>query len=121
MLWAKGANSFIGNTRVSRVGDAYELASSFGDDFSELLVTGEDPFRIKLPSLPSMHRLKSMFGGAPKESACDAFGRMGVTDMVAGKLAFRRNGRTTARKPTRRNRKRGQCRSDGSANDRSSE
>ncbi len=89
MLWAKGASSFFGNaTRVSRVGDAYELASDFGDDFSELMVTGEDPFKFKWPSLPYMHRLKSKFGGAPKEAACDAFGRKGVTDMVAGKFGF---------------------------------
>jgi hypothetical protein len=89
MLWAKGARSFFGNTvRVSPVGDAYELASSFGDDFSELLVTGEDPFRFTWPSLPYMHRLKSKFGGAPKEAVCDAFGRKGVTDMVAGKFGF---------------------------------
>ncbi len=87
MLWAKGARSFFGNTtRVSPVGDAYELASSFGDDFSELLVTGEDPFGFKWPELPYMHRLKSKFGGAPKESVCDAFGRKGVTDMIAGKF-----------------------------------
>ena len=32
MLWARGANSFFGKTRVSPVGDAYELASSFGSD-----------------------------------------------------------------------------------------
>ena len=87
MMWAKGA-SFINKSRVSRVGDAYELASSFGDDFSELLITGEDPFRFTWPSLPYMHRLKSKFGGAPKEAACDAFGRKGVTDMVAGKFGF---------------------------------
>jgi hypothetical protein len=89
MLWAKGASSFFGNaTRVSPVGDAYELASSFGDDFSELLVTGDNPFSTKLPSLPTMQRVKSMFGGAPKEAVCDAFGRKGVTDMVAGKFGF---------------------------------
>ena len=86
MLWAKGANSFFGTTRVSPVGDAYELAASFGDDFSELLVTGEDPFQFKWPELPYMHRLKSKFGGAPKESVCDSFGRKGVTDMIAGKF-----------------------------------
>jgi len=87
MLWAKGASSFFGNTtRVSPVGDAYELASAFGDDFSEMLVTGEDPFHFKWPELPYMHRLKSKFGGAPKEAVCDAFGRKGVTDMIAGKF-----------------------------------
>ncbi len=53
MLWAKGASSFFGNTtRVSPVGDAYELASAFGDDFSELLVTGEDPFRFQMAGTP---------------------------------------------------------------------
>jgi hypothetical protein len=89
MLWAKGARSFFGNTtRVSRVGDAYELASDFGDDFSELMVTGEDPFGFQWPELPYMHRLKSKFGGAPKEAVCDAFGRKGVTDMVAGKFGL---------------------------------
>jgi hypothetical protein len=88
MLWARGANSFFGTTRISPVGDAYELASSFGEDFSELLVTGDNPFRTKLPSLPAMHRVKSMFGGAPKESACDDFGRIGVTDMLAGSLGL---------------------------------
>jgi len=89
MMWAKGGSSFFGKeTRVSPVGDAYELAADFGDDFSELLVTGEDPFKFKLPSLPYMHRLKSKFGAAPKEPACDAFGRQGVTDMVAGTLGL---------------------------------
>lgn len=89
MLWAKGASSFFGNeTRVSHVGDAYELASDFGDDFSQMLVRGEDPFKFKWPELPYMHRLKSKFGGAPKEAACDAYGREGVTDMVAGKFGF---------------------------------
>jgi hypothetical protein len=89
ILWAKGASSFFGNTtRVSPVGDAYELASDFGDDFSELLLTGDDPFKLKWPSVPYMHRLKSKFGGAPKESACDAFGRKGVTDMVAGEFGL---------------------------------
>lgn len=89
MMWAKGASSFFGNeTRISPVGDAYELAVDFGDDFSELLVTGEDPFKFKWPSLPYMHRLKSKFGAAPKEPACDEFGRTGVTDMVAGNFGF---------------------------------
>lgn len=89
MMWAKGASSFFGNeTRISPVGDAYELAVDFGDDFSELLVTGEDPFKFKWPSLPYMHRVKSKFGAAPKEAACDAFGRTGVTDMVGGKFGF---------------------------------
>ncbi len=88
MLWARGANSFMGKTRVSPVGDAYELASSFGSDFSELLVTGDNPFRTKMPSLPTMQRVKSLFGGAPKESVCDAFGRVGVTDLLAAQFGL---------------------------------
>jgi hypothetical protein len=88
MLWARGANSFMGKTRVSPVGDAYELASSFGDDFSELLVTGVSPFSTKMPSLPTMQRVKSLFGGAPKESACDAYGRVGVTDLLAAQFGL---------------------------------
>lgn len=88
MLWARGANSFVGTTRVSPVGDAYELASSFGGDFSELLVTGTSPFDSALPSLPSRHRLTSLLGGAPKESACEAFGRVGVTNMLAGSIGL---------------------------------
>lgn len=88
MLWARGANSFLGKTRVSPVGDAYELASSFGDDFSELVVTGVSPFSSKLPSLPSMQRVKSLFGGTPKETVCDAFGRVGVTDLLAAQFGL---------------------------------
>jgi hypothetical protein len=88
MLWSRGANSFFGNARVSAVGDGYELASSFGDDFSELLVTGVSPFATKLPSLPSMQRVKSQFGGAPKEATCDAFGRVGVSDMLGRSLGL---------------------------------
>ena len=74
MLWARGADSFTSKPRVSPAGDAYELASSFGDDFSKLLVTGASPFKT-LPSPPSMNRVGSLFGGAPKESACETFGR----------------------------------------------
>lgn len=88
LLWARGANSFTGKTRVSPVGDAYELASSFGEDFSELLVTGASPFNTKLPSLPCRQRVASLLGGAPKESACEAFGRVGVTNMLAGSIGF---------------------------------
>lgn len=88
MLWARGANSFSGSPRISPAGDAYELASSFGDDFSELLVTGASPFATKLPSLPSMQRVKSQFGGAPKEAVCDSFGRVGVSDMLGRSLGL---------------------------------
>lgn len=88
MLWARGANSFTGKARVSPIGDAYELASAFGADFSEMLVTGADPFTLRLPSLPSMEKVASLLGGAPKEAACEAFGRLGITDMLAGAIGL---------------------------------
>jgi hypothetical protein len=88
MLWARGANSFTGRARVSPIGDAYELASEFGDDFSVLLVTGADPHTLRLPRLPSMEQVASLLGGAPIEAACDAFGRLGVTDMLAGAMGL---------------------------------
>jgi hypothetical protein len=50
------------------------LLKSFAADFSQLLVTGSSPFGT-LPSLPSLHSIGSLFGGAPKEAACERFGR----------------------------------------------
>ncbi|MGO7331645.1 DUF3313 family protein, partial [Rhizobium leguminosarum] len=45
MVWAKGANFLTTSARVSKVGDAYSLATSFGDDFSKMLVKGNTPFK----------------------------------------------------------------------------
>jgi hypothetical protein len=88
MLWARGADSFTSRARVSSVGDAYDLASSFSDDFSKLLVTGNSPFE-SVPALPSIQRIGSLFGGAPKESACEAFGRnSGVASMLGGAIGL---------------------------------
>jgi hypothetical protein len=87
MIWARGADSFTSQPRVSQAGDAYDLASSFGEDFSKLLVTGASPFQT-MPSLPSVQRIGSMFGTAPKQSVCDGFGRSGLTGMVAGRLGM---------------------------------
>src|SRR5262245_55117275 len=61
-----------GTPRVSESGDAYDLASEFGADFSKLLVTGENPFDKSI-SLPSAQRVQSSLGGRPKYAACDAF------------------------------------------------
>ncbi|QCI65856.1 DUF3313 domain-containing protein [Phreatobacter stygius] len=87
MMWARGANAFIGQPRASPAGDAYDLASAFGDDFSKLLVTGASPFKT-MPSLPAMHRVGSMVGAAPKESACDAFGRGGVAGLAGAAIGL---------------------------------
>jgi hypothetical protein len=87
IIWARGANSFS-RPRASKAGDAYEFAESFGEDFSKLLVTGASPFKT-LPSLPTMDAIRSRLGGAPKESACEAFGRgPGVPGLVGGALGL---------------------------------
>jgi len=88
IIWARGADSFTTKARVSPVGDAYELASSFGDDLSKLLVTGASPFK-SLPSPPSMNRVGSMLGGAPKESACEVYGRApGVPGLLGSAIGL---------------------------------
>ncbi len=84
MVWGRGANALSGSARISSSGDAYEFASAFGDDFSKMLVTGKSPFGT-LPSPPSIERIQSLAGGAPKYPACEAFGREpGLVGLVSG-------------------------------------
>jgi len=86
MIWARGANSFTSPPRVSSDGDAYDLASAFGDDFGKLLVTAESPFG-KVSGPPSISRLQASLGGAPKEAACEAFGRApGLVGMIGERI-----------------------------------
>ena len=88
MVWARGADAFTSSARVSKIGDAYELAAAFGDDFSRLLVTGETPFG-KLAASPSMAKIGSTLGAKPKYRACEIFGKdPGVADLVAGRLGL---------------------------------
>lgn len=88
MVWARGANSFTNSPMVSSAGDAYDLASSFSDDFSKLVVTGATPFG-KAPELPSFDKIGASLGGKPKYAACEAFGRNpGLIGMAAGKLGL---------------------------------
>lgn len=91
MVWARGANSFMSSPKVSKVGDAYDLGSSFGDDFSQLLATGETPFGKMggLPSMPSRHRIGAWLGTKPKYAACEAFGRApGLAGLFAGRYGL---------------------------------
>lgn len=84
IIWARGANSFTENPRLSDVGDAYSLAASYGSDFSDLILKGTDPSLLDV-RLPTMQRISSFFGGQPKYPACDTFGREpGVPGLVAG-------------------------------------
>lgn len=86
MVWARGANAFTNAPTVSTAGDAYDLATSFGADFSQLLVTGVSPFG-QAPKLPSLDKVGSSLGGKPKYEACEAYGRdPGVVGMVANRL-----------------------------------
>lgn len=74
MIWGRGANAFFGSGRIAENGDAYNLASSFGDDFSKLVVTGTTPFG-STPELPSIESVSAFLGAAPKYPACEAFGK----------------------------------------------
>ena len=88
MIWARGADALTSKPKVSTAADAYDLAKAFAEDFSKLLVKGSSPFKT-MPSLPAMHRVGSALGGAPKEAACDAFGReRGVNGMVADAIGL---------------------------------
>jgi hypothetical protein len=86
MVWARGANSLANKPRVSEVGDAYGLATTFGNEFSRMLVTGREPEPLNI-ALPSGQRIQSWLGGAPKYPACDSFGRApGLAGVVADKF-----------------------------------
>ncbi|WP_167559077.1 DUF3313 domain-containing protein [Bradyrhizobium canariense] len=88
MIWARGADSFTSTPRVSTAGDAYDLATTFGGDFSKLLVTGSSPFG-KMPSAPSLQAIGASLGGKPKYSACEAFGKNpGVGGIIAGHVGL---------------------------------
>lgn len=83
VVWARGANSFQNDPRVSEVGDAYGLATKFAGEFSRTLITGKEPKGLDI-SLPSRQRMRSWLGGKPKYAACDAFGRApGILGAVA--------------------------------------
>ncbi|MBZ9854690.1 DUF3313 domain-containing protein [Mesorhizobium sp. CA13] len=86
MVWSRGANSFTTEARVSEIGDAYSLGTTFGNDFSRMLVTGKAPSGWHI-SIPSGQRIKSFLGGKPKYAACEVFGRApGLFGMVGAKV-----------------------------------
>ena len=88
MIWGRGANAFLGSGRVAQEGDAYDLAAAFGGDFSDLLVTGKTPFGT-LSSTPSLERLGTLLGRAPKYPACEAFGKSpGLVGLIGGGLGL---------------------------------
>jgi hypothetical protein len=85
-VWARGANSIFNKPYVSEVGDAFALATTFGTEFSKLLVEGRESKGADV-SLPSAQRVRSWLGGAPKYAACETFGRSpGVVGLIASRL-----------------------------------
>ncbi|MCC7251659.1 DUF3313 domain-containing protein [Hyphomicrobium sp.] len=89
MVWGRGATAFFSSPKASKASDAYDLAASFGDDFGYLLVKGESPFGGVDPSLPSMQKISSAIGFAPKHAACENYGRApGIAGVVGGKLGL---------------------------------
>lgn len=79
MLWTRKAQSIgiMSNATISRVGDAYQLSSSFGGNFSRTITTGQSPFKsspkVKLPKLKGK-----------KDEDCMAYGKdSGIVGMVA--------------------------------------
>ncbi len=88
MVWARGADALTSKPKVSTAADAYDLAKSFASDFSQLLVTGSSPFKT-LPPLPSIGSIGAMLGGAPKEAACERFGRApGLPGLVGDSIGL---------------------------------
>ncbi|MGU3361797.1 DUF3313 family protein [Methylobacterium sp. M6A4_1b] len=73
MIWGRSADVITSEPRVSTDGDAYDLAGVFGEDFANLLVTGESPF-AEWPRLPRSKEVSRALGLGPDAVACDAYG-----------------------------------------------
>jgi hypothetical protein len=89
MLWSRGAMAFFSSPKASKVSDAYDLATAFGDDFGYFLVNGESPFGKAGSGLPSWQKINSTMGFAPKHAACESFGRApGIAAVVGNQLGL---------------------------------
>jgi hypothetical protein len=104
MVGGRGASLFFSTPRVSKASDAYDLAGAFGDDFAKLLNKGESPFEGIGIDIPSLDKIGSNMGLAPKYAACETYGRApGIAGLVGGKLGlppeWTDDGPVAARKP----------------------
>ncbi|WP_441276537.1 DUF3313 domain-containing protein [Tardiphaga sp. 172_B4_N1_3] len=89
MLWGRGAGVLFSSPRASKASDVYELASAFGDDFGNLLVKGETPFKSMNINIPSWQKINSNIGLAPKYAACETYGRSpGLVGMAGAKIGL---------------------------------
>ena len=87
MIWGLGANVVTDKAQISTAADAYNLASSFGSDFSQLVVTGKNPF--DQVSLPSIQKLGAAIGSKPKNAVCEMFGKSpGIKGMAGDALGM---------------------------------
>ncbi|ATQ43688.1 DUF3313 domain-containing protein [Caulobacter mirabilis] len=71
MIWSRGAQmvSIGDSSSVSEIGDAYQLAAAFGENFGDLMTRGESPFKGSPVKLPTF--------GKKTDDACDAYGTEG--------------------------------------------
>lgn len=83
MIWGGAANSFTSQPRFSKVSDAYDMASDFGQDFGFFVATGQDPFKAPL-FIPNWNRIRvTTLGEQPLDPDCAAYGRApGVDGML---------------------------------------
>jgi hypothetical protein len=89
IVWGRGATAFFSTPRVSKASDAYDLAKEFGDDFATLLNKGESPFDGVGIDIPSLEKVSSKMGLAPKYAACEAYGRSpGIAGWAGDKLGL---------------------------------
>eukprot|EP01037_Dinobryon_pediforme_P006572 gene6572-6641_t len=76
MVWARGADSFTTSGRVSSDGDAYDLAQTFSDDLTKLIVNRTDPIRPNSTySLPDVGAMMRQIGVKPNDANCALYGR----------------------------------------------
>lgn len=78
--WARGANAITDNAQISRIGDAWQLADEFGEDFAEAL---RQPLGGQSPRRP---RLAAAVTEANRELCSARFGSVNVGAQVAGRL-----------------------------------
>jgi hypothetical protein len=84
IVWSRKAQpiAMMGGATVSEVGDAYQFAGAFGENFGDLVTTGQTPFgRAPRPKLPKL--------GGKRDEACEAYGRgPGVAGFLAENLGL---------------------------------
>ena len=66
-----------------------QTENRFFDDFAKMLNKGESPFEGVSIEIPSLEKVGSNIGLAPKYAACESYGRApGIAGLVGGKLGL---------------------------------